>query len=54
MNNSTVNGYNIKNNPVLKASDLKTNVSGTFVNINDTVSNALSKLDKLLDIEIIE
>jgi hypothetical protein len=54
MDNSTINGHKIKDNPVLTAIDLKAANSGIFINTNDDVSSALMKLDKLLDIEIIE
>lgn len=54
MNDSTINGYKVKNNPILSALDIKSANTGTFINTNDDVSNALMKLDKLLDIEIIE
>lgn len=52
--NSTINGYKIKDNPTLDADDLKTASTGTFINADEKVSNSLAKLDKLLDIEIIE
>jgi hypothetical protein len=52
--NSTINGYKIKDNPTLDADDLKTASTGTFINADENVSNSLAKLDKLLDIEIIE
>jgi len=54
MNNSTINGLNIKDNPVLNATNLKTASSGVFIDENENVSDTLKKLDKLLDIEIIE
>lgn len=54
MNNSTINGFNIKDNPVLNATNLKTASSGVFIDENENVSDTLKKLDKLLDIEIIE
>lgn len=54
MNSSTINNYKIKNNPVLDAKDLKTANSGNFINANDNIADTLSKIDKLLDIEIIE
>ena len=54
MNNSTVNGYKIKDNPVLDADDLKSAKTGQFIKDDDNVSDALLKLDNLLDIEIIE
>ena len=54
MDNSTINGHKIKDNPVLTAIDLRAANSGIFINTNDDVSSALMKLDKLLDIEIIE
>lgn len=54
MNNSTVNGYKIKTNPILDADDIKSAKSGVFITNNDNVSDALIKIDNLLDIEIIE
>lgn len=52
--NSTINGYKIERNPVLDADDLKTASSGTFIIADENISDSLAKLDKLLDIEIIE
>lgn len=54
LGNKTVNGKAIRDNPVLNGSDLKTNVSGTFIRTNDTISQTLSKIDVLLNTQIIE
>lgn len=53
-NNNTINNKKIKNNPILNAEDLLTAKSGLYVKENDNVADALMKLDKLFDIQIIE
>ncbi len=54
MNNSTINNHKIKDNPVLDGTDLKTASSGLYIQQDNTIANALSKLDKLLQTEIIQ
>ena len=54
LGNKTVNSKPIKDNPVLHAGDLKTNVSGTFISNTDTIQKALENLDLLFDTQIIE
>lgn len=51
---STVNNKLIRDNPVLSASDLKSNVDGEFLDVNDNVDLALKKLDEMATIQIIE
>jgi len=54
MNNSTINNHKIKDNPILDGTDLKTASSGFYIQQDDTISNALRKIDKLLQTEIIQ
>lgn len=54
MNESTVNGYQIKDNPVLNGLDLEVKKNGNFIKENDNVTNAVMTLDELLRTQIIE
>ena len=54
MNTSTVNGYKIKNNPILDAMDLKSAKDGVYVNGNDSIAKTLMIVDELLTTRIIE
>lgn len=49
-----INGHRIQDNPVLDASDLKVGQSGHYINSDDTVRDAISKLDSLLTTEVYE
>lgn len=48
LENNTINGYLIKDNPILNASDLLTSKSGLYVKENDNVADALMIVDELL------
>lgn len=50
--NSTINGKPIKDNPVLDANDIETNLQGNF--ISGTIKNSLQKIDELLTTQFIE
>ena len=50
----TVNGHRIYDNPVLNASDLLIGSQGHYVKADDTVKQAISKLDLLLTTEVYE
>lgn len=54
LNNNTINNKKIINNPILEASDLVLNRSGTFINSNENVANTIVGLDTLLNTQIIE
>lgn len=54
LGNKTVNRKPIKNNPVLDGSDILNTSNGNFISKNDTISNALIKLDHLLTTQIFE
>lgn len=54
LNNNTINNKKIINNPILEASDLILNRSGTFINSNENVANTIVELDTLLNTQIIE
>lgn len=45
---NTINGYPIKDNPVLDATDLLTAKSGQYIKENDNVAKALMIVDELL------
>ena len=53
MDNATINGKLVKNSPTLDAKDLKSKISGSYVEENDNVANALMKIDELLTTQII-
>ena len=50
--NFTINGKDIKDNPILDGDDLKLNYSGNYVKENDTLKQAIITLDKLLTTKI--
>ena len=55
MNNSTVNGEPIKNNPILDAEHFNTTIKdGVYIKENDNVAQALKKHDELLRTKYIE
>ena len=51
--NATINDKLVKNNPVLDAKDLKSKISGNYIEENDNIANALMKVDELLTTQII-
>lgn len=51
--NATINDKLVKNSPVLDATDLKSKISGNYVEENDNIANALMKIDELLTTQII-
>lgn len=53
IDNYTINGKYLRDNPVLDAKDIKATTTGTFYKENDNVADALMKLDKLFRTEII-
>ena len=48
----TVNGKDIKTNPVLEAQDLTINYSGNYIHSNDTIEQSIITFDKLLTTKI--
>lgn len=48
----TINGKPIKDNPVLNANDIQTDLNGNFV--SGTIKNSISTLDTLLTTQFIE
>ena len=49
----TINNKKIVDNPVLSGSDIKNTYSGTFVSNTNSISDALSTIDKLITTQII-
>lgn len=54
MDNSTINGYKVKTNPVLNGLDLEVKKKGSFIEENENVTNAIMTLDELFRTQIIE
>ena len=54
MDNSTINGYKVKTNPVLNGLDLEVKKEGSFIEENENVTNAIMILDELFRTQIIE
>lgn len=49
----SINGYLVRDHPVLNAKDIKITQNGTYIKMNDTTEQALLKLDTLLTTEIL-
>lgn len=54
LKNKTVNSKKIVDNPVLTGKDLKTDQSGNFVLLSDTITQTLIKFDTMFSTQIIE
>ena len=54
LKNKTVNSKKIVDNPVLTGKDLKTDQSGNFVLLTDTITQTLIKFDTMFSTQIIE
>ena len=50
----TVNNKKITDNPVLTGSDIKNTYSGTYISQDNSISDSLSIVDKLLTTQIIQ
>lgn len=54
LGNNTINGKAISTNPVLNGDDLKVNKAGNFFSNTDTLSTVVTKIDTLLNTQIID
>lgn len=54
LENCTVNGKPIVENPVLTGTDITTESNGTYINSKDNLSTSILNIDSLLTTQIIE
>lgn len=54
LESNTVNGKLITTNPVLQGTDINVNANGNFILGNNTIAQAMQRLDGLLTTQIIE
>lgn len=52
--NYTINGKLIKNNPVLSGNDIKSEANGNYINSQQKIKDSLSAIDSILTTQTIE